>query len=240
MWFYNAWFLIFNNKKQCTGTVIPQVMSFVKQPLSHQLSALVGNIHSKTCKWRESCNSRLLTFKFLAPYVLNGNREPGKMDNLLVSDTSNILSHSLFFPAKAKPKPEGWIQTLSEENCRIKPEIPGNSSKCLETAFLYPIYLWTAQWGASGAFMEQLYAPESNPWVSRQAHRQQTFRHCPLLAQPQGSSTCLQHCQQLCNPHPNWLLGQHRFNFTAEKNKTKRQDTDGNSPSRNKRNNAAG
>lgn len=145
-------------------------MYFVKQPLkrrSHKPSALVGDIHSKTCKWRESCNSRLLTLKFLAPYVFNGNREPGKMDNLLVSDTSTSLSHSLLLPVKAKPRLEGWIQTLCEElNCRRKPEIPGNSSKCLETASLCPIYALTAQWGASGAFMEQLYAPESKPWFS--------------------------------------------------------------------------
>lgn len=45
--------------------------------------------------------------QFLASYVFNGNREPGKMDNLLVSDTIKILSHSLLFPVKAKPKREG-------------------------------------------------------------------------------------------------------------------------------------
>lgn len=161
-------------------------------------------------------------FKFLAPCVFNGNREPGKMDNLLVSDTSNILFHLLLFLMKAKPKLEGWIQAPYKElNCRRKPELPGNSSKCLETASQYLIYPQTVQWGASGAFMEQLCAPQSNPWVSRQAQGLQTFQHCPLLAQPQASSICLQHCQQLCNPNPNWLLGQHRFNFTADQKKKK-------------------
>lgn len=102
--------------------------------------------------------------QFLASYVFNGNREPGKMDNLLVSDTIKILSHSLLFPVKAKPKREGWIQTPYEElNCSRKPEIPGNSNKCLESASQYLIYPQPAQWGASGAFMEQLYAAESNP-----------------------------------------------------------------------------
>lgn len=38
-------------------------------------------------------------FKFIAPHVCNGNREPSKMDNVLVGDTS-------FFLVKAKPNPK--------------------------------------------------------------------------------------------------------------------------------------